>query len=190
MAHRFDPANVHKLESEERRRLPPQEILQRVGLGEGMVFADVGAGAGFFTLPAAGLVGASGKVYALDVSEEMLAHLRAKTLPPQVEVLLCGEESLPLPGACCDLVFSAFVLHEVPRPAAFLRELGRVAKPRAAVVVLDWRPIEEEEGPPLEERIAPEKAEGLFAAAGLSIGGTESVGGSFYLVRGFREVLP
>ena len=41
---------------------------------------DVGSGDGFFTIPAAKIVGDEGRVYALDVDEEAIALLRKKAL--------------------------------------------------------------------------------------------------------------
>jgi SAM-dependent methyltransferase len=187
MAHRFDPRKVAKLESEERRRrLPPEKVLAKIGLKEGMVLADVGAGSGYFTLPAAEVVGPSGKVFALDLSEEMRNHLLAKNPPPPVEVLPCEESRLPLADGVADRVLAAFVLHEARAPAEFLRELYRVARPGGRVAVLDWVPLEEEEGPPLEDRIAPEEARRLLRQAGFHPVEEEPFGGSFYLLLGLK----
>lgn len=187
MGHRFDPRKAARLESEERRRrLPPKEVFAKIGLSPGMVLADVGAGSGYFTLPAAEVVGPSGKVFALDLSEEMLGLLRAKNPPPQVEVLACGEACLPLGEGTADLVLAAFVLHEAPDPEAFLREIHRVARPGGRAALLDWLPLDEEEGPPREDRIAPEEAAGLLRRAGFRLLGEEVFGGSFFLLLGLK----
>ncbi|MEM4326044.1 MAG: methyltransferase domain-containing protein, partial [Candidatus Pacearchaeota archaeon] len=75
--HKFDPRNAHKLLSEERKRvLPAYEILRSSGLMDGMVFADIGCGNGYFTLPALEIVGEKGKVYSIDVQKEMLDELK------------------------------------------------------------------------------------------------------------------
>ena len=42
-----------------------------------MVLADLGCGEGFFALPAARIVGERGRVYALDINTESIAHLKA-----------------------------------------------------------------------------------------------------------------
>jgi ubiquinone/menaquinone biosynthesis C-methylase UbiE len=52
---------------------PKSNVLQ-LGLREGMKVADLGAGSGHYTLAAAGIVGADGKVYAVDVQEDVLKH--------------------------------------------------------------------------------------------------------------------
>lgn len=190
MGHRFDPKEAPRLDSQERRRrLPPEEVLEKIGLRRGMVLADVGAGTGYFTLPAAELVGPSGKVFALDLSEEMLSLLRAKNPPLQVEVLSCGETRLPLPEGAADLVLAAFVLHEVSAPLAFLRELRRIVRPKGRVALLEWLPLQEEEGPPLKERLAPETASDLLREAGFLPCGEEGLGGSYYLLFGLPAAL-
>ena len=61
--HKFDPARRGYLDSPARRAyLDPEGTLRAFGLREGMIMADVGAGTGFFALPAARLVGPRGRV--------------------------------------------------------------------------------------------------------------------------------
>ena len=47
--------------------LPRENILKEVGIKPGFYILDYGCGAGSYTIPAAQLVGNSGKVYALDI---------------------------------------------------------------------------------------------------------------------------
>jgi predicted methyltransferase len=47
-----------------------KEVVTALGLKEGMVVADVGAGTGLFTRMFSPLVGPQGKVYAVDISDE------------------------------------------------------------------------------------------------------------------------
>ena len=73
MTHKFNIDNKHKLDSPKwRELLPPSETLKKLELYDGAIAADIGCGIGYFTLPAAELVGSQGRVYALDVSEEIL----------------------------------------------------------------------------------------------------------------------
>jgi tRNA A58 N-methylase Trm61 len=67
--HKFDPRKRPVLDDPERFLFEdPDAILSEVGVKPGEVVADIGCGAGFFTLPLAKYVGKSGKVYALDTS--------------------------------------------------------------------------------------------------------------------------
>ena len=73
MTHKFDAKNRHKLDNPKRREmLPPEKTLIRLGLKQGDIVADIGCGIGYFTIPAANIVGDSGKVFAMDISPEML----------------------------------------------------------------------------------------------------------------------
>ena len=188
MSKKFDPAEVGRLESRERHRaMPPAKILRKIGLKRGMTFADVGAGTGFFSLPASRIVGPSGRVLSLDVSEEMLEHLRAKAPPAWVEAKACGEACLPLADGVADLVLSCFVLHETQEPVSFLRELGRVNRPRSPIVVMEWSKIRQEEGPPFEHRLHHHDVEALILEAGLCFRGVEFYNPSQYFAYAFRK---
>jgi ubiquinone/menaquinone biosynthesis C-methylase UbiE len=188
MPHKFDPEKVHTLESEERRRaMPPERLLRGFGLKRGMTFVDVGAGTGYFSLPAAGLVGPQGKVFALDVSPAMLDRLRESGPPAWVAVERCGEARLPLPDAVADLCFTCFVLHEAQAPAAFLKEMGRVAKPYAPIVILEWAKRHQKEGPPFEDRLHHHLTEALVLEAGLCFRKVEFFNPSQYAVTAFRK---
>ena len=57
--------------------LPPEKVLLLTGLKEGDIFLDIGAGIGYFAIPAAEITGESGKVIAADISPEMLDELNS-----------------------------------------------------------------------------------------------------------------
>ena len=181
MAHKFDPAHLNSLENPDRyRAMPPEKILRELGLGPGMTFVDVGAGSGFFSLPAAALVGPEGAVYALDLLPEMLERLRSKRPPPWLKTLPSEESRLPLADGIADIALACFVLHETEAPVAFLKEMGRVTKPGALVVLIDWAKVRQEEGPPYEHRIHHHRAEELALEAGLRFRKAEMITPSHY----------
>jgi len=61
MANKFDINNKNKLDNPKRREsLPPYDILKTLGLQEGDIFADIGCGIGYFSIPAADIVGSKG----------------------------------------------------------------------------------------------------------------------------------
>jgi len=99
---------------EQRQFLNPNEILEEIGLMGQMTFADFGCGAGYFTIPAAKMVGDHGKVYAVDILKEVFPVYTHQLipLPPQNSdsasfslqqtgaLGLAGQSSLsPLPDA-------------------------------------------------------------------------------------------
>lgn len=173
MPHKFDPAHRERLEHSDRLRLlPPSELLARAGLEEGMVVADVGCGPGFFTLPAAQVVGSAGRVYAIDIQPEMLQAVQDKARRAglfNIETVKAQESSVPLPNAVADVVLLAFVLHEAVDPAAFAREVARILTPGGHLLVLEWKKKQTPSGPPIGDRLTPEAAEGWLAGAGLRI---------------------
>lgn len=187
--HKFDPAKIEMLMGKERKReLHPVEFLRSNGLSSGMCIADIGCGPGFFSLPAADIVGKSGKVYAVDIQKEMLEELKNRN-PPQnvhVHIVHSSENHIPIEDGTCDIVFTAFVFHETSDPILFLKELKRLLRPGGKLLLLDWQKKEEEKGPPYEERIDITEAEEFIKKAGFKIDGKGNIGSSYYNVAGIK----
>ncbi len=156
MAHKFDPKHLQRLESDERRRLLDVEtVLTYLPLEPQQSVADIGCGPGFFAFPLSRRL-ASGRLYALDISDEMLERLRQRVQESQIaniEVMKCGELDFPLPAASLDGVFLAFVLHEQDNPDAFLAKVQELLKPGAWLSVIEWEKRDTDMGPPAAERI-------------------------------------
>jgi ubiquinone/menaquinone biosynthesis C-methylase UbiE len=167
---RFDPQRQHRLLSAERHAYwnPPQ-FLARFNLGIGQVALDVGSGPGFWTLPLADLVGATGQVWAVDVSQELLDALAARNPPPQVRFKRSELPVIDLPRAVADFAWLAFVFHEVEPPETLAQELRRVLRATSRVAVLEWRPdAQTDQGPPRSDRVTPEQVNGWLTTAGFT----------------------
>lgn len=171
MPTKFDARKKQQLLSEERElALQPEKLLRGLGLKEGDTMADIGCGPGFFTLPAAEIVGEHGVVLAADVQGEMLSAVKSRVTEKglkNVRVVKTSDTDVPLPADSCDFVLLAFVLHEIDNRASFLHKTGRLLKKKGRLAVIDWQPIVEESGPPLENRIAPDTVAEDAHAAGL-----------------------
>ena len=168
--HKFPAQHWERLLSDERRALlDPERLLDRVGVGAGMTVADLGAGPGFFTFPLAARVGPSGRVYATDVSRDMLEVLEQRGLPPHVHPIHAQESKFDIPDGVVDIALLGFVLHELAHATEFLGEVRRILRPDGRLVVLEWVPQEEPIGPPLHERLSEAQSETLLAAGGFQI---------------------
>ena len=183
--HRID----RMLSPERRRWLDPDRILEAIGIKEGMILVDIGAGPGFFALPAAKKVGSTGKVYALDVEPAMLQRVRERAEAEAItnlETLLSQDGRLPLPSRVADTVLLANVLHEVDEPLKLLKEAARVLRAAGTLAVVEWNREPGEGGPPMEERLAPERLEALLRGSGFVRVESFDVGPRHYGMLGWK----
>ena len=120
---------------------------------------DVGTGTGVFAEAFAKL---DLEVTGIDANAEMLAI--ARTYAPAGQFREAPAEAIPFPDRSFDLVFLGHVLHETDKPMEALTEARRVARIRVAV--LEWPYRVEQQGPPLNHRLRPEKVKDLAAQAG------------------------
>lgn len=178
-AGRFPPEMADVLLSPERRaHIDPVRALGEFGLHERAVFADLGCGPGFFTIPAAKVVGPRGRVHAADVQPEMLERVREAARASRlanVDTHLVREEprrdgwryDFGIEGVSIDLALVAFVLHEVEEPAAFLRDAAALLRPSGRIALLQWQARDTYAGPAVQARMTPEVTLQAIARAGL-----------------------
>ncbi len=119
-------------------------VVEMAKLQQGNKVLDVGCGTGNLTLTAKKYVGASGSVYGIDASPEMIAEARKKAnhigLEGTFEIGLI--EKLPYPDATFDVVISRLVIHHLPddlKRQGFA-EICRVLKPGGRLFVADFNP--------------------------------------------------
>jgi len=119
-------------------------IVEAADVRPGMWVADVGAGTGLFTLLFAERVGPTGRVYAVDIAPEFLAHIEQRARAAglrQVRTILGGERSAKLPPRALDRVFLCDTYHHFEYPRAMLASLHRALKPGGELVLVDFRRV-------------------------------------------------
>lgn len=94
---------------------------------------DLGCGPGFFSIEMVKMVGASGRVYSVDLQKEMLEIVRKKAIKQdllkQMTLHQCPQEKIGLPNDVkADFILAYYMLHETPDPSKFLKEVKTLLK--------------------------------------------------------------
>jgi ubiquinone/menaquinone biosynthesis C-methylase UbiE len=172
-------------ESERKKWQNPGNILPSIGLKRGSTFIDIGCGEGFFTIPAARIVGKSGVAYGLDVDQESIQTLKEKAKHEELDnlVLVVGDaERTMLCESCADIVFFANVLHDFNDPLKVLRNSKKMLKQKGLLADLDWKKKATEYGPPVNIRFNEEQAKELIEKGGFRIEATKEAGPFHYII--------
>lgn len=134
----------HFLDSDFRRKMqPPDKIISRSGIKEGMKILEVGCGSGAFTTFVARAVGNKGEVFALDIQPEMLKQIESKLKRQEnkdiqnIRLIEGDALNMPFEDDSFDLVYSITVFQEIPDKNKALKEMKRVLKPNGILATLE-----------------------------------------------------
>jgi ubiquinone/menaquinone biosynthesis C-methylase UbiE len=119
----------------------PDEVVALLGIRTGDHVADLGAGGGYFTFRLADAVGADGRVYAVDVDEDMIRYLRrraAKLGYANVEVVRAEPDHPGLPEGAIDLLFTCNTYHHLANRVRYFEAALDSLEPAGRVAIVEY----------------------------------------------------
>lgn len=125
---------------EERAADMKSRVVALLNLKSGNTAADVGCGDGFYTIPLAHFLGASGKVYAEDISDGPLFTLKQRVAEERlknIEIIKGAVDDPALPAAAIDGVLIVNAYHEMTAHEAILRHVMSALKPGGVLVLME-----------------------------------------------------
>ena len=121
-------------------RLHINRVMDILGISQGKIVADIGAGSGWFTVRAARRVGSTGFVFAVDINPEAIRYIdhriQEENLHNVKTIRSKGDDPL-LPVRRIHAVLLLKTYHEVSTPVALLRNLRRSLADGAKVGIID-----------------------------------------------------
>ena len=121
-------------------KLQINRVMDILQIKQGSSVADIGAGSGWFTTRAARRVGATGKVFAVEINPEFLKYIRERAADEKltnIQTVLGKEDDPLLPPASVDAVLILKTYHEVAQPILLLARLREALKPDALMGIID-----------------------------------------------------
>ena len=164
----------------------PEYNVRQLGLHEGESVADLGAGAGAYSLAAANEVGGAGRVYAVEVQKELLSHIKdaaSRAGAANVEIIWGDIEragKTKLGDGTVDAVIVANVLFQSEDKGGVAEEAKRILKPGGKALVVDWKESFGGMGPQTEDVFSYEEAQVVVEKDGFSFIGNINAGDHHY----------
>ena len=110
----------------------PKRRLKKMPLLQGMLAVDYGCGPGRYTLPISKIIGATGKVFAVDIQPlavRVIKEKAARESLTNIEAILVDSYDTGIQSSSADLVLLLDALHEIGDCDALFREIHRILKP-------------------------------------------------------------
>jgi ubiquinone/menaquinone biosynthesis C-methylase UbiE len=125
--------------------LNPEQTIKQLNIEKGMVIADFGCGAGYFTVPLAKIVGEQGKIYALDVLETALESVRSRAKLEgllNIETKRCNLEvsvGSGIDNNSVDWILLHNILFQSDDKSDIIKEAVRILKKGGKISAIDWK---------------------------------------------------
>jgi ubiquinone/menaquinone biosynthesis C-methylase UbiE len=164
----------------------PEQNVEKVHIDPGMKVADLGSGAGAYSIAAGKLVGPSGRIYAVDVQKDLLEKLKNESLEQGLSnvELIWGDLDEPngtkLENDVVERVIIANVLFQVEDKDSVMEETKRILKPKGKVLFIDWSDSFSGLGPQESDIIRADVARTLFESHGFEFEKDIEVGDHHY----------
>jgi ubiquinone/menaquinone biosynthesis C-methylase UbiE len=166
--------------------LNPRQIVNQFGILPGMKVADFGAGSGHFTIALARLVGAAGRVYAVDIQQNLLERIKAEAMAARlhnVELVWGNVEQIggtKIKDESVDAVVISNLLFQIERKDILAEEAKRIVKRGGRVFVIDWSDSFNNLGPAPGMVVTESAAREIFQRAGFTLAESFPAGDHHY----------
>ena len=125
------------------RKMPPDQVIDAIGLKPGMVIGEAGAGDGYFTFKMIERIGREGALYANDIQRSALKRMERRIKRESIGNIhtVLGEIADPLfPRNDLEMVVMVHAFHDFEKPVEWLENLKKYLKPGATVAIIDRDP--------------------------------------------------
>lgn len=159
------------LDSPERRQLmPPEELLDTLQIQGADTIVDIGAGTGYFAIPAAQRT--NGPVYAIDPKSKMLEIVKERGQAQGLANLtvMSGKiQEIHLEDDMADIVIASLVLHGVKNVSQGLQQIHRILHTGGQLLCIEFEPKDSPMGPPIRLRIGSTEMEEALNETGFTV---------------------
>lgn len=187
----FPPQDLGLLEAPDRDDWnKPEQIMDAVGIADGAVVADIGAGGGWMEIRLARRVGPNGLVYAEDIQPQMIEAINRRMQHEGLSNVrtVKGEPTDPHLPKGLDAVLIINGYHEMDDPLnekqilTFLKNVAQSLKPQGRLGVAEFLPGNGGPGPAQEDRVNPDTVVRAAERAGFKLQRREDVPPFMYVL--------
>lgn len=153
----------------------PQKNVAELSLERGMKVVDIGSGSGSYVFSSAKAVGENGRVYAVDIQQELLKKLKnegRKIHLNNIDVVW-GDAEIPggtkLADSSFDAVILSNLLFQIKNKEVAISEAGRILKTGGKMLVVDWTNSFGGLGPQQKDVFSKNQASSLVQGLGFSL---------------------
>jgi SAM-dependent methyltransferase len=166
----------------------PNQVVAAMAIAPGMTSADIGAGTGYFLPYLSRAVGGKGRVLALDIEPDMVAHMAARAEREKlsnVTAKVVRPDDPELAPDSVDRILIVDTWHHIDARPSYAAKLKAALRPGGTVTIVDFT-LESQHGPPKEHRLRPEQVLAELTQGGLRAELLKTDLPDQYVVRGTR----